>query len=307
MHHFSGVIKSGYVLIYVVILAMAISCSPSEPFEEESKDISSLEGSWELIKYREPGSPEWKEYEEGIIYQKHITPTHFTWFYYDRVNDNLEGAGGGTYKFDGFVYTEDIDFFHPPGSSLLGQSIPFDVSYKDGIWYHTGYSKDLVFDAELGELVILDTTKIEEQWVKFSGETDTFELLGTWDLAGYRSNLSESTYSEYPDFVGYMKLITPISFVWIRYHNEEMGGEIIGLGSGTWAMDEGKYMELIEVMHPSGTNQVNTKIGFNFSLKENKWFHTGYVISVEEASDGTQIVLDSMYVDEVWEHISDQQ
>jgi hypothetical protein len=289
--------------VLVIWLVGACSTGDTEQSSNLSDQITSLEGSWELSEYinHPAGGTEWEDYGAEIIYQKHITPTHFTWFKYNTETDNLEGAGGGTYKFDGSVYTENIHFYHPPGSSLLGQAIPFDVKFEKDIWFHTGYSKELEFDPESSELVIVDTTKIEEQWLKLSGVTDGNNMVKTWKLTGYKSNPSDSTYAEYTDFVGYIKLLTSTHFTWIRYNGEGKEGEVIGLGSGRYESSTDSYKEFIEIMHPPGSNQVNTDITFEKSIIGNKWFHQGYVLRVEYGDNGVMHVLDSSLVDEVWQ------
>jgi hypothetical protein len=261
-----------------------------------------LEGSWELTNYinHPEGGTEWENYGPEILYQKHITPTHFTWFKYNKETDILEGAGGGTYKFDGLVYTENIHFYHPPGTSLLGQAIPFDVNFENGKWYHTGYTKELEFDPEIGELVIVDTTKIEEQWLKIEDESSNIEMGKTWNLKGYKLSPFDSAYAVYPDSVRYIKHLTSTHFTWIKYHNESEEGEVIELGSGRYQSTDTYHKEFIDVLHPSGSNQINTEITFDKTMSNNQWFHLGYVLRVQYL-DGVMHVLDSGLVDEIWQ------
>jgi len=291
-------------LILPVLTMVLYACSSGDP--NQSTDLSientTLEGSWELSKYinHPEGGTEWENYGPEITYQKHITPTHFTWIRYNKETDKLEGAGGGTYKYDGLVYTENIHFFHPPGTSLLGQAIPFDVNFEKGTWYHTGYTKELEFNPENGELIIVDTTKIEEQWLKIEGISNGKEMVKTWNLVGHKFNPLDSEYAVYPDSVRYIKHLTSTHFTWIKYHNESEEGEVIELGSGRYEATDTNYKEFIEVMHPSASNQVNTEITFDKAISNNQWFHLGYILRVQY-SDGVMHVLDSSLVDEVWE------
>lgn len=171
---------------------------------------------------------------------------------------------------------------------------------KDGTWYHTGYAKVMEFDPETGELVVTDTSKIEEKWVQIEGETDHPEMIKTWNLIGYKSTESSATYDVYPDFVGYIKLITPTNFVWVRYNSESQGGEVIGLGSGIWEFDGSIYTEYIKLQHPQGSRQVGTTVPFTYTMEDGKWYHYGYVKQVDFDDSGEMTVLDSRLVDEIW-------
>jgi len=291
-------------LILSVLILVLDSCSSGDP--DQSRDLSieitPLEGSWELSKYinHPEGGTDWESHGPEIMYQKHITPTHFTWIRYNKETDKLEGAGGGTYKYDGLVYTENIHFYHPPGTSLLGQAIPFDVNFEEGTWYHTGYTKELEFNPEVGELVIVDTTKIEEQWLKIGGVSNSKEMVKTWNLVGHKFSLSDSAYAVYPDSIRYIKHLTSTHFTWVKYYNESKEGEVIELGSGRYQSADTYYKELIEIMHPSGSNQVNTELTFEKTISNNQWFHLGYILRVQY-SDGVMHVLDSGLVDEIWQ------
>jgi hypothetical protein len=302
--------NSRFVLIILIVFIQ--SCSTYNKEIVVSKNVnenSNLEGSWKLSKYMDDGEAVWKSYKPEIIYQKHLTPTHFTWFKFNRETDLLEGAGGGSYKYDESTYTEYIDFYYPPGSTLIGQAIPFDVKINNKTWFHTGYTRDLEFDPESGELLIVDTTKIEEQWVKIDGKQEgkNSVLLGTWDLISYKMDPIDSTYSEYPDFIGYMKLITPSHFTWIKYNIDNAGGEVMGLGSGTWFTHEDNYLEHIDVMYPSGSNQLNTVLTFNMRMEDNYWHHSGYIKRIEFGEKGKLSAVDSSKIDEIWEKFQIQE
>ena len=164
-------------------------------------------------------------------------------------------------------------------------------------------SRELEFDPESGELLIVDTTKIEEQWTKIDSNPQTGNIVNTWNLVGYKTNSTDSTFNEYPDFVGYLKLITPSHFTWIKYYTGSGGGEVIGLGSGTWKIMNGNYIEKINVMYPSGSNQVNTEITFDMDMEDPYWYHSGYIKRVKFDKSGGATLLDSSLVDEVWEMI----
>lgn len=286
-------------ILYLLLISFVMVGCVGEKKEADAPiyEVDALEGTWRLVKYinHEEGETEWSEYGEEIIYEKHITPTHFTWVKYDKSKDNLEGIGGGTYAFNGKVYTEDIKFFLPPGSSELGQAIPFEVKFEEGKWYHLGYAKVYEFDAELGEMVMTDSTRIEEIWEKVENGDQEKAIMGTWQLKSYREE-QDSTRSEYPSFVRYMKSITPTHFIWVKYNGE--GDEVMAAGSGRYKYNNGSYEENIEMIYPPGANQVGTTPFFLAEFNDGDWIHKGYVLKADP--DNPSITADSVFIDEVW-------
>src|SRR5690606_17279755 len=107
--------------IFALSAFFVLGYSTQRPIENElfSQNAESVEGSWQLISRIDHagGDTAWTELPDNIIYQKHITPTHFTWISYNTEEDVMSGAGGGTYTYIGDIYVEDIHFFYPPGSS----------------------------------------------------------------------------------------------------------------------------------------------------------------------------------------------
>jgi hypothetical protein len=290
-----------FLTVPVLIIGFISSCNPTvEVVSVESEEISIL-GSWDLSSYIDHGAGEsnWKSYNPDITYQKHITPTHFVWIHYNKSEDKLYGAGGGSYKFDGQIYTENIQYFYPPGSSIPGQKIPFDVSLENGVWHHTGYSKELTFDPVAIEVKVIDTIKIEERWDKIRDGSVDKDLQRTWRLVGYYASESDTALMQYPDLVNYIKLITPTHFAWIRYYTEKEGAEIIGLGAGRWELGE-VYTEHIEAMYPSGSGQVNSSINFSIDLSNGNWNHFGYIHRMGQTENGEFYVIDTSLVHEVW-------
>lgn len=287
-------LKPQYLLIFLVLLILW-SC------EKKEKDLTSLEGSWNLVEYI-PGTnteTEWTQYGDSILYQKHLSPDHFVWFKYDQNNSQLMGMGGGTYVIKDGKYVENIQFFFPPGSSELGQSIPFDFELKGKTWYHKGYAKAMEVNMESGKLEVIDSNKIEERWVKTSAKPNENEaLVGTWDLISYRDSL-DTKYTEYPDFVGYMKLLTPTHFTWIYYDID--GDEIFAAGSGAYTYNESTYKETISMIYPDNTGQLGETIRFSAKIDHNNWKHLGYLPIVSIDSNSGDIVRDSSLIDERWE------
>jgi len=290
------------IILSSLLIFLFIGCVEPSKKDGSAKGGSedfSLVGTWRLSKYIDHpnGGTEWESYPESVIYQKYITPDHFTWISYETDNNNLVGMGGGTYDLVGQVYTEKIKFFLPPGSNELGQSIPFKAEFKDGKWYHTGYAKVMEFDAEKAENVIVDSSKIEEIWVKVENDpVSKPEIHGTWELISYQDEETDQ-WMEYPNFVRYIKLITPTHFVWVKYNSE--GDEVLQAGAGPYDFRNGKYFENIRMIYKGDLGLVGTSVPFEFNLNERGvWKHKGVLISdSEQQNDSTMIM-------EKWQKIS---
>ncbi len=297
--------KNAIIFIPFFLAIFLFSCSSDKTSENESLSADALEGSWQLVSRINHGSGDttWSSLPDDIIYQKHITPTHFTWLSYDKGENRTTGTGGGTYTFNDETYTEDINFFYPPGSSILGQTIPFTVEMKDGKWYHTGYSKDLEFDAETGDMMVVDSTKIEEIWerieTKASSDSSSLALAGSWELVSYMPE-TQQVWTEYPDFVGYVKHITPTHFVVLKYNKE--GDEIMFQLSGTYQLNERTYVENILTAHPSNPNQIGLSHTFQKEMRDDKWYLSGYIYTMgADSVSGEPVILDSTLIQEIWQ------
>ena len=162
------------------ILFLCYCSSPSSTEEQAAVSLESLEGSWRRVSVKNQQTGEWQTIPDNVINEKYLSATHFCWVNYDVEQDSLLGTGGGTYAFDGdaATYTENISFFLPAGSQLLGQAIPFDVQYEDGEWLHTGYSKVFEFNPDTGENEVTDSAKIEEIWVRTDAPSSQGGLVG---------------------------------------------------------------------------------------------------------------------------------
>ncbi len=263
-----------------------VSCQPAEAPTEAPQMFPSLEGTWQLISYKPDGDTTWKKHPPTIIYEKYITPTHFSWVEYNTEKDSLLGTGGGSYSYDSFyrTYTEDIQYFLPAGSNELGQAIPFEVGYEDGKWHHTGYAKEYEFDPESGESIVVDSSRIEEIWERTSALASDSSLMGTWELTSYKQT-GDSLFLEYPEFVTYQKLITPTHFSWVQFNS--VGDEVMGAGGGTYQATPDGYQEKVVFFYPSGSVVRGQTIDFTNTVEDGSWHLEGYLE-------------DSAKIDEFW-------
>jgi len=168
---------TGYVKLYEfdpetgenMVVDSAIIDEMWEKVVSESEVANDLLGTWELMSFKTEGDSVFLEHPDFIGYVKHITPTHFSWTYYNKDGDEVVSAGGGTYTFSGDTYTEKIQLMHPQSSSdQVGTVLPFNVKIDGDTWYHSGYIKRISVDSLTGEEVEV-SSKLEEIWKRVEG------------------------------------------------------------------------------------------------------------------------------------------
>ena len=285
-----------FLLTLTIVSALLFTgCGPSKSTEESVTEApENLIGTWRLSQRIDhiANKTEWEDVTDSIVYDKYLTDTHFTWINYDKNNDVLTGMGGGTYTFDGENYVEKIEFFLPPTSSILGQEIYFTATFKDGNWYHNGYIMEMEFDPESAETVVVDSSRIEEIWEKVQGTSEgAATVQGTWSLQSYKDGDGGIDLT-YPDFVNYIKLITPTHFIWIQYNDE--GDVVSGAGSGSYKYIDGQYTETIQMMYPSGNLLTGGAVTFSCEISDNKWEHAAQ--SFQQSGQET----DTIFISEKW-------
>ena len=286
--------KKTITMLMGLLLVLNLGCTSEKASEEGMEEIS-LEGTWRLVFTIEIGHEDTTNRRDSghKLYMKHLNKTHWTWAEYDYVNNQLLGAGGGTYTLKGNIYTEDIKFYYPPGSSELGQAIPFTVAMEDGRWRHAGYVKMMEFDPETGENNVVDSALIDEYWERVGAKPsdDTGgKLYGTWNLTSYK-NAEDTLRMEYPAFVGYMKILTPTHWVYVKYNKE--GDEIMGIGGGTYTINDDQYQEQINFFYPPNPNWIGITANFTWEMKgDNHWRIVGSVIGKND---------DAYQLDEAWQ------
>jgi hypothetical protein len=124
------------------------------------------------------------------------------------------------------------------------------------------------------------------------------KLIGSWNLVQYKYGEAQE-FSDVPEFIYYVKNITPTHFSWCSYNPEN--GDIIGTGGGTYEIDSKAYTESTEFWYPSGTNIPGTRTAFKYKMKGKTWTISGYVKQVEiNPASGEMAPIDSTYISEVW-------
>lgn len=113
MGYRSTVLK-GFLL--VILLVGLVGCSATR---------GDLDGAWELVEpgTLDPAGPAVKVLADG----------HFA-FGRRAPGGGVGWAGGGTYTYDGEIYTETITYHY--AETLVGTRIKFDCDLEDGTWRH---------------------------------------------------------------------------------------------------------------------------------------------------------------------------
>ena len=84
-----------------------------------------LVGTWEVVALDLP---------KGIKHIKHITPTHFTWIFYDADKKNPQAVGGGTWSVKDNAYTERFDFASESFGHLRDKELTAIVKVDGDQW-----------------------------------------------------------------------------------------------------------------------------------------------------------------------------
>ena len=290
------------LVAFSLIFALT-GCGGPGTSEQEMVNPESLEGSWRLIKTIEHGAEDTTNRRDGssVIYQKHITPTHFMWIAYDLTKKKLMGTGGGTYTYDGSNYVEDIHFFYPPGSNERGQKINFKADFGEGGWRHTGYVKVYDFDPDSGDNLVSDSIIIDEIWERIEltdGNTD-LSLTGTWELVSYKE-VTDSVYSEYPGFVAFFKHLTPSHFAWVHFNRD--GDEVLAAATGSYTLVGDDYVESLSMVHPRGVMQ-DTSYPFKATTENGRWILKGVIFTPDPENPSD---IDTAVVNEIWKLVGNQ-
>ncbi len=150
--------KNGWAFMVAALLSVA--------FLSTKEVVPNVKGTWVLQSSKHGDSGKFVDVPKEVSKKKIVTASHFTWYEYDKTG-NLIALGGGTYRLEGNTYTEEIEYFYPAGSSLLGMSIPFNCKMEgNNKWIHSGFLQEREIDSSTGFYVVTKTEKLEEIWVR---------------------------------------------------------------------------------------------------------------------------------------------
>jgi hypothetical protein len=95
------------------------------PAQAERRTEERLVGTWERISPKVP---------DQYRHIKHVTPTHWTWVFYERAEMSVVGAAGGTWSLQGDTYKEQIEFADDSSKSLRGRNFSFTSKLDGDEW-----------------------------------------------------------------------------------------------------------------------------------------------------------------------------
>lgn len=204
-----------------------------------------LNGAWRLIE--EDGN---RVNSETI---KLYSNSYFTYSTFDKASGGFIEAGGGTYFYEVFSYTENIEIdSNEPKHS--GVTLPYKA----------------ILSEKLLTLTNLRSGKTQ-LWEKFDEATD-YEMATCWRIHEKRDEGDEHwrriEYSPRKT----IKMITNNRYQVLALNSKT--GEFIGSSGGTWSKDKISYTENIEYFSKN-QNNVGKSLKFNRKIVDGLWHHTG--------------------------------
>jgi hypothetical protein len=201
----------------------------------ESSFAQSLTGAWEL---------KGDQSTESRIYAGNF----FSVAIYNLEGKQFVGTYGGKYAQSGDQLTETIEF-DTRNPERVGTEV------KAGI----KLSKN-------GKKLTIGSTELNR-----SDDGTPGQLSGAWLITGRFNDKGEVRRST-PGARRTMKILSGTRFQWIAYNVETK--EFSGTGGGTYTTKDGKYTETIAFFSRDNT-RVGASLGFDYSLVEGEWHHTG--------------------------------
>ena len=188
----------------------------------------------------------------GIQMVKILSSDHFMFAFFNEKTKQFFSAGGGTYSYADGIYTEHIQF-HTIDPDLIGASLSFKCTLKDGRWYHTG----AIDDSEMNEVF----EPIESD--------DRSLLIGAWIMNSYKDAEGHMVQPRRQD-TKKIKILANNWFQWAHFNTKE--GFFLETGGGRYTYKDGVYHE--EIIFFSGDSTLIGKTQrFVAILKEGEWHH----------------------------------
>jgi ketosteroid isomerase-like protein len=157
-------------------------------------------------------------------------------------------TNGGTWKLDGDVMTEKVEF-HTDKPEMVGTEKSFKVNITEN---------------EIG---------IADSGLKFTriDNGTPGALQGAWLMSGrIRDGETQTRDTNQPRKT--MKIISGTRFQWIAYNTETK--QFMGTGGGTYTTKNGEYKENIEFFSRDDS-KAGLSLKFNYELIGGKWHHSG--------------------------------
>lgn len=167
---------------------------------------------------------------------------------YDAITGQFIHSNGGTWKLEGDIMTEKIEF-DTDNPELVGNEVSFKVLFTDN------------------EIEIVDSN------MKFKriDNGSPGKLQGAWLMSGrIRDGVTQLRDTNRPRKT--MKILSGTRFQWIAYNTETK--QFMGSGGGTYTTKDDAYNENIEFFSRDDS-KAGLSLKFNFKLINGKWHHSG--------------------------------
>jgi len=168
---------------------------------------------------------------------------------YDAETGKFIHSNGGTWKLDGNVMTEKVEF-HTDNPERVGTEVSFEVSITDTTLQIVGSEMKLtrIDNGTPGEL--------HGAWLMSGRVRDGKEQLR--DTSGPRKT---------------MKILSGTRFQWIAYNTKTK--QFMGTGGGAYTTVDGEYTENIEFFSRDDS-RAGASLKFNYSFVDGNWHHKGF-------------------------------
>ena len=168
---------------------------------------------------------------------------------YDAETGKFIHSNGGTWKLDGNVMTEKVEF-NTDNPERVGTEVSFEVSITDTTLQIVGSEMKLtrIDNGTPGEL--------HGAWLMSGRVRDGKEQLR--DTSGPRKT---------------MKILSGTRFQWIAYNTKTK--QFMGTGGGAYTTVDGEYTENIEFFSRDDS-RAGASLKFNYSFVDGNWHHKGF-------------------------------
>lgn len=168
---------------------------------------------------------------------------------YESSTGKFISTNGGTWKLDGDIMTEKIEF-DTENPERVGSEVSFKVEIKEETISIVG----------------------NERILKRIDDGTPGELQSSWLMSGrVRDGKTEIRDTSRPRKT--MKILSGTRFQWIAYNTETK--EFKGTGGGTYSTINGEYSENIEFFSKDNS-KAGLSLKFNYELIDGDWHHTGF-------------------------------
>jgi hypothetical protein len=167
---------------------------------------------------------------------------------YDATTGKFIHTNGGTWKLEGNIMTEKIEF-HSDNPKLVGTQVSFKVRVTDN------------------EIEIVDSSSK----LKRLDNGSPGKLNGAWLMSGrIRDGKTQLRDINRPRKT--MKILSGTRFQWIAYNTETK--KFMGTGGGTYTTKNEEYIENIKFFSRNDS-KAGLSLKFSYELMNGKWHHSG--------------------------------